>query len=244
MLGGDIVWKNPMEPIWVSEYAQSPHHRNLGKTKNVEFHIECPLCVGIFALVPGPYSLDQEVNLIADYTIHRLERLVQVGSHPEHLFDKCLIADLVFDGESLAIDEHEGDSLSMFRRPEERLPLGGQPVDQGQVDVNFIKSCLAIRNGQHTLSCTPKESPHLDKIKLIDIKSRTLVSYPSPPCDYLALSYVWGLAHILKVGNDGAITMMPATMEDALALTAMLGKQYLWVDSICINQADEAEKLR
>ncbi|OQU96274.1 hypothetical protein CLAIMM_02381 [Cladophialophora immunda] len=43
---------------------------------------------------------------------------------------------------------------------------------------------------------------------------------------------------------DGTIPILPATIEDALSLTAMLGKRYLWVDSICIDQTDEEEKKR
>jgi hypothetical protein len=35
---------------------------------------------------------------------------------------------------------------------------------------------------------------------------------------------------------------IPATVAAAVQLTSDLGIDYLWVDSICINQADEAEK--
>ncbi len=37
--------------------------------------------------------------------------------------------------------------------------------------------------------------------------------------------------------------MLPATVEDALVLTAALRGKYLWVDALCIIQDDHADKL-
>ena len=98
----------------------------------------------------------------------------------------------------------------------------------------------------HPLTCSPSRSEDLEKIYLIDVKSRYIISYPSSACEYLALSYVWGGVQqdISNAGKPGtALGKLPRTVEDAMLLVKSLGKQYLWVNSVCINQSDEKEKL-
>lgn len=50
---------------------------------------------------------------------------------------------------------------------------------------------------------------------------------------YAALSYVWG---------KGPIEQWPKTVLDAVAVTKEMGLQYLWVDRLCIDQTNPAEK--
>ena len=54
----------------------------------------------------------------------------------------------------------------------------------------------------------------------------------------MALSYVWGDAKqdIPDAGKqDTKLGKLPQTIEDALTLVKAMGKEYLWVDSICIS---------
>lgn len=78
-------------------------------------------------------------------------------------------------------------------------------------------------------------------------KSSALSDEETP---YTALSYCWGgdqphkltsetLTHGVKQFDD-----MPQTIRDAIILTAELGFQYLFVDSLCIVQDDDIEKRR
>ncbi|PPQ97913.1 hypothetical protein CVT26_002999 [Gymnopilus dilepis] len=68
---------------------------------------------------------------------------------------------------------------------------------------------------------------------------------------YVALSYVWGEAQphsttISKVNtySDGiSPEQLPQTILDAIHTTNALGLQYLWVDSLCIIQDSEEDKL-
>lgn len=46
---------------------------------------------------------------------------------------------------------------------------------------------------KHPETCVVERSAKLIYISLIDVESRTVVQCPDMPCDYLALSYVWGL---------------------------------------------------
>ena len=66
--------------------------------------------------------------------------------------------------------------------------------------------------------------------------------YPSYGCDYIAVSYIWGgvVQPSYKLGD--ILPTIPATLEDAMVVTRLLGKRYLWADSLCIDQGDGAEK--
>jgi hypothetical protein len=51
---------------------------------------------------------------------------------------------------------------------------------------------------------------------------------------FVALSYVWGT-------RDADKEDWPRTVPDAVAVTKELGLRYIWVDRLCINQADDDE---
>jgi hypothetical protein len=62
--------------------------------------------------------------------------------------------------------------------------------------------------------------------------------------EYTALSYTWGRpkrTHVL--GIAGAPFAITASLAEALrALPRIAPSEYLWIDQVCINQADEQEK--
>ncbi|KAL9612837.1 MAG: hypothetical protein Q9167_002568 [Letrouitia subvulpina] len=90
-------------------------------------------------------------------------------------------------------------------------------------------------------------------IRLIDVGKRN-VRFVEPGISYAALSYVWGqsVTPWLKQENaddmqaEGSLAKdaLPATIEDAMVMTAGLGLRYLWVDSCCIIQDDPQDQLR
>ena len=119
-------------------------------------------------------------------------------------------------------------------------------VNPDRLDLKIAKNWFSICGRLHQLTCSPSSSKDIERIFLIDFKSRYVISYPSTGCEYLALSYVWGGVQqdILNAGKPGTLLgKLPRTIEDAMSLVKSLGKQYLWVDSLCINQIDEKEKL-
>ena len=67
---------------------------------------------------------------------------------------------------------------------------------------------------------------------------------------YAALSYCWGppphncftTRSSLKNPSEFDWEKLPATIKDAVNVTRDLGIRYLWVDSLCIAQDDEADK--
>ncbi|KAL4911359.1 heterokaryon incompatibility protein-domain-containing protein [Aspergillus multicolor] len=92
-------------------------------------------------------------------------------------------------------------------------------------------------------------------IRLVDVFENCVATLDvMEHVEWVALSYVWGeaQAHALVKGNynayheQGALKFdrMPATILDAMWVTRELGERYLWIDSLCIIQDDEDDKLQ
>ncbi|RYP37982.1 hypothetical protein DL767_002710 [Monosporascus sp. MG133] len=72
------------------------------------------------------------------------------------------------------------------------------------------------------------------------------------PVTYAALSYCWGGEQVHKTTTENLPRYslnvqwenLPKTIQDAVKVTAALGIEYLWVDSICIVQDDGDDKAR
>nr|POE65248.1 heterokaryon incompatibility protein 6, or allele [Quercus suber] len=66
--------------------------------------------------------------------------------------------------------------------------------------------------------------------------------------DYSAVSYCWGkrqFSKIIQIGCDGDVRYLRITPNAEIVLKGLRAHykpQYLWIDAICINQNDEAEK--
>ena len=89
-------------------------------------------------------------------------------------------------------------------------------------------------------------------LRLIDVEKRLIVN-ECRNVSFVALSYVWGtntkpcLTQATKSAfqREGSLNEnnLPATIYDAFEVTLALGERYLWVDSCCIVQDDEQDKL-
>ncbi|ETI20980.1 hypothetical protein G647_07323 [Cladophialophora carrionii CBS 160.54] len=97
---------------------------------------------------------------------------------------------------------------------------------------------------QNHPGCMPEKSLELNTIRLIDLKLRKLITFPTdvPQVNFAALSYVWGDVHKKSFQVDQLLPQLPQTLEDAMVATQELGLQYLWVDYVCIDQHDNSSK--
>ena len=102
----------------------------------------------------------------------------------------------------------------------------------------WLDSCRLL----HGHDCDPEFTEELYGIRLVDVETRTIVAYPGEGCEYAALSYVWGGVEQKSYHLGSRLDEMPRTLEDALTCAKLLGKRYLWVDSLCIDQSDDAAK--
>lgn len=121
-----------------------------------------------------------------------------------------------------------------------------------------IRSWLELCNETH-VKCS-QHSPNFAPLRLVDVSAHTsphefpckvfLVSRKAP-VRYAALSYCWGRnlqfrlsSTYLACAQAGLPTeLLPQTIKDAIRVTRELGIDYLWVDSLCIVQDDEVEKM-
>ncbi|KAH7313214.1 heterokaryon incompatibility protein-domain-containing protein [Rhexocercosporidium sp. MPI-PUGE-AT-0058] len=68
---------------------------------------------------------------------------------------------------------------------------------------------------------------------------------------YAALSYCWGdpphsfltTTDRIRDPSQRDWSQLPATIQDAIWVTRALGLRYLWIDSLCIIQDDESDKM-
>lgn len=86
----------------------------------------------------------------------------------------------------------------------------------------------------HGALCTPRKPPNetVRGFKVINCRKRPpVVETVSWREKYFALSYCWGDYE----------EEWPQTIKDAVALTAMIGGKYLWVNRLCIDQSNVEE---
>lgn len=113
----------------------------------------------------------------------------------------------------------------------------------------WITECREL-HGDKCRERMPLPESHTN-LRLIDIENSRIV-----PADlktrYVALSYVWGAeakplltkATIQQYSRMHGLldAVIPKTILDAMDVAQQLGEQFIWVDSLCIMQDDEADK--
>ncbi|KAF7557097.1 hypothetical protein G7Z17_g929 [Cylindrodendrum hubeiense] len=87
-----------------------------------------------------------------------------------------------------------------------------------------------------------REAMDVLPVSVIDCHTREIVPVRGP-CDYVALSYVWGPAVSQGAAPEpGSLpSHLPCTVEDAITVVKELGLRYLWVDRYCLDQSNKAE---
>ena len=109
--------------------------------------------------------------------------------------------------------------------------------------MTFLQDCDRSHSRCHTHreTFTPKRLLRIEDSG----KKLSLVLHPQAT-EYVALSYCWGgdqPAKATKARVDDyylaiPLLALPATLQDAVHVTASLGFKYLWVDAMCIIQDD------
>ena len=222
--------------------------RSVGLTGSIEFRTTCPVCRCLFAMTPNPNSLSQEVLVLPHWTMGRLVGENENGMiiEDKRRYAKCLLVALKPSSMSLPFSwlMHRGDALCIDERDrtENIGVMGGREITQDSLNITLIKEWLDTCWQLHGQDCKPQYSPELQKIRLIDIEHRIVVAHPPDPCDYTTLSYVWGPEEQKSFQLGSRLGVAPQTIEDAIGFTRLLGKRYLWVDAVCIDQFDKNDK--
>lgn len=126
---------------------------------------------------------------------------------------------------------------------------------------NWKHECCRELNSTHAICSLsklrffPSRLIHVRHKRLRLVTAKSLLSDPKgdqKETEYTALSYCWGnnVNHVLQEENlddylkDIPWSGVPKTIQDAASTTLKLGINYLWVDSLCIIQNSEDDKLR
>ncbi|KAI9926335.1 hypothetical protein AWENTII_007112 [Aspergillus wentii] len=109
-----------------------------------------------------------------------------------------------------------------------------------------------LKDCQNRCCHVKPENTLTSEFRVIDVRKRCIALVPTP-CEYAALSYVWGAAsaqlqatteNIHRLSADGSLSsdLLPQVIEDAIFACSALGIDYIWVDRLCILQDEEPRK--
>lgn len=114
--------------------------------------------------------------------------------------------------------------------------------------LSLARACVdeCVRGHEHCIKFSTSSDPDLPT-RVIDCANPArprLLPTGGRRGRYLTLSYVWGGDQLHKtiMANISAyecgidLSLLPATIRDAIHVTQALGFEYLWVDSLCIIQ--------
>ncbi|EHK44890.1 hypothetical protein TRIATDRAFT_80005 [Trichoderma atroviride IMI 206040] len=121
------------------------------------------------------------------------------------------------------------------------------------IGVGIIKDWMRVcEQGHSRCKVLAPLSSRESKFRLIDVEEQRIVDSTLSE-RYIALSYVWGPSTLAVLTKDtlsqyslkGGLQaiQLPQTIADCMQLVKSLGERYLWVDSLCIIQDDDDDKL-
>ncbi|EWZ97313.1 hypothetical protein NW765_004308 [Fusarium oxysporum] len=212
-----------------------------------QFHMKpsCPLCRLLYRLIPRPPpEHDTTVLTLIPYRWH-IRQDHWEGVPEDHKRKFAIWFGLSTPGldmsgpsffnasQQLRVAMMTGEAIAMHPNSSSEDSYSARVIE-GMVNVDHIRKGLEHCRKHHSEQCNAKFDKGLLITKMLDVNVRKVVDCPDN-CDYLALSYVWGGIH----PADGALEAgtLPQTIEDAITLTKRLGKKYLWVDALCIDQS-------
>ena len=247
LLQEDIPGKSS-DDIEQTANNQSKLIRSIGKTGSIQFKDNCPLCWCLFAMTPNPESPAQEVLILPDLTMRRLiaDIVQDMATEEKRPYAKCLLVALKPSTHPwLAGAAHCGDALCIMEEnnADYATNLSARLIESCSLNTGVIKEWLSTCLRLHGPHCSPVYTEDLQGIRLIDVLgSPKIINYPEKGCEYVALSYVWGGVAQKSFRLGSTLGRLPQTIEDAIACVRILGKRYLWVDSVYIDQLDEKGK--
>ena len=136
----------------------------------------------------------------------------------------------------------------------------GRLLDAKWIDPSIGSHWLRECESRHGPECNEHgwaiamEKPSF--LRVIDVEDYCIKSVTeSTSCRYIALSYVWGRAKMVKLlysnmeslmrknGLLEVVHALPQTITDAIEVVKGMGERYLWTDALCILQENTKEAL-
>ncbi|KAI4863372.1 heterokaryon incompatibility protein-domain-containing protein [Hypoxylon rubiginosum] len=206
-----------------------------------------------------------EITIVKNYyqIIDPLEPLIEVilESEPASSSERAL-------GSIIRYESRETNDISKFSSSCKSYDLGDGSVSRFHfrgrsvtetLNSDLLKDWIRRCDTKHKecLLLEQQSAPvERSSIRLIDVEERKVIFTSQQEQEYVALSYVWG------EGTEGSLTsatverfssshgipddleVIPSTILDAIRLVRDIGFRYLWVDSLCILQDEDHDKLR
>ncbi|KAF2655382.1 HET-domain-containing protein [Lophiostoma macrostomum CBS 122681] len=246
----DEVQRRALNKQEFMEYndRMSPFRLSLGQPSDILLMPSCPLCRLLYGILPSdPEAHDAHIRLepyrsyIREFSWDLL---------PASFTSKCAIhlglvtgssyfnlgsAALTKGGSDITDAMMTGPAICYETKsaPPARNMRNARPLKR-MIDLSELVKPLNICQQNHYSSCNVPKPKELVKARMIDIVDRKVIQCP-PDCDYIALSYVWG--GVQPVAGALEKKCLPQTIEDAITVTRSLGRRYLWVDALCIDQS-------
>lgn len=160
----------------------------------------------------------------------------------------------MFDSMRL-MDQTDDPASEMIRAPLQHEPMSFVSSD-ARLAVSWIRRCQnnheeCQRFGQLG-GRIPAPSRLLDVLQSDQDYMKVESVSPGTDIEYVALSYCWGSSNhcrntssTRRIWQNGIyIPTTPRTIQDAIRVTQMMKIRYLWVDSICIKQDSDEDKIK
>lgn len=132
-------------------------------------------------------------------------------------------------------------------------PYAGR-IRPGDIDHRLLKRWKECCLRDHSGTCDQTfMTHHTQSLRFVDIFERRIVRLAPETVSWAALSYCWGgpqecalkTSNLLHYQRRGSLqrALLPQGIADAMTVSWALGLRYLWVDSLCIIQDDDRDKL-
>ncbi|KAF7540697.1 hypothetical protein G7054_g1204 [Neopestalotiopsis clavispora] len=261
--------------------------QKLGTLKDIKCNANCPLCRLVKHVLyenadaPRRYLQDLHDQGIAEDEVQCMIHPIRQDYMEEVKYENPRTRDLVATEMKLqlrgtqdcspekaplilAAPFPEGFQLLSPDSVDPARPLAnGFPVTTMERNLELLSQWLQTCQNTHKDTCeqglfsTTSSPAGLNRIRVIDVQSRSISECNIAGLEYAALSYVWGMNKEtriklvsdlpLEISSSGTRVVslpseMPKIVEDALRICATLSIKYLWVDLYCINQDDVQQK--
>jgi hypothetical protein len=124
-------------------------------------------------------------------------------------------------------------------------------------NINLLKKWIGLCKSLHGARCEKpdwlRHAQSPKKMRVIDVEMMCITE-AQEDCTYACLSYVWGSpdtsnnyrlsqSTLQAAHKNGGLmnVSLPRTISDAIRLLQDMGYRYLWADSLCIVQDDDAD---
>ncbi|KAI1470231.1 HET-domain-containing protein [Daldinia caldariorum] len=224
------IW--PDLTIFMAKRMEFGSYFNLGSAIHRVLRSTCPLCRMVFvcldgSTIPSTGLEDLDIFLSPRWASEALGSLLSSfdmkGYHGRYL--AATFGKLNKYGTIGVLEDPKSPAMCLSAGVSD-VDLHIRHLNPIRVDIDIVKGWIDGCAKHHGASCSPTWDDKQRQMRLLDVRTRKIVQYPQDErVAYVALSYVWGSV------EQG---------EDAIHITKDLGMDYLWVDSICIDQADKA----